>query len=59
LAHSVIDMNYSCDDCGYKMKKMGKTSKGMKYKCEKCGKTGYVEGMQESGSPVDGSVFGL
>jgi len=52
-------MNYSCDDCGYKMKKMGKTSKGMKYKCEKCGKTGYVEGMNESGSPVDESMFGF
>jgi transposase-like protein len=51
--------SYYCDSCGHGMQKMKKTSKGMKYKCKGCGKTGYVEGMEESGSPVDESMFGF
>jgi ssDNA-binding Zn-finger/Zn-ribbon topoisomerase 1 len=53
-------MHYTCDKCGYGMEKMGKTSKGMKYKCKGCGKTGYVEGMEENApGGIDPSAFGL
>jgi hypothetical protein len=37
------------------------TAKGKRYKCENCGNTGYMEGMQEAdnGAGINPSDFGL
>ncbi len=36
------------------------TKRGKKYKCPKCGCTGYIEGMTEStGSGIDLGTYGL
>jgi len=51
---------YRCEDCGAKMEYQGETKRGKKYKCPKCDRVGYVEGMTEStDSGIDLGTYGL
>jgi len=51
--------SYKCKKCGGKMSYSHSTRKGDHYKCESCGHSGFVDGMEEDTEGPDLGTFGL